>query len=153
MTAVGAGDAVWAGVQRLADRLRAAGGDVALSELLDAAEALRHVDLADREQLRTALRSTLVKHAHQLDRFDALFDRCFPARPPTVDDEPPAMTAADPRVAPAAGPELGERVRAAVDHGTEQELRVLAEEAVSRHAGWQPGCGAAARASGPARWT
>jgi uncharacterized protein len=139
MTAVGAGDAVWAGVQRLADRLRAAGGDVALSELLDAAEALRHVDLADREQLRTALRSTLVKHAHQLDRFDALFDRCFPARPPTVDDEPPAMTAADPRVAPAAGPELGERVRAAVDHGTEQELRVLAEEAVSRHAGFDQG--------------
>ena len=56
MTAAGAGDALWARVHDLASRLRAAGADVSLSELLDAAEGVRHIDLADRAQLRTALR-------------------------------------------------------------------------------------------------
>ena len=40
---------------------------------------------------------------------------------------------------PARPPGLGERVRAAVDAGTEAELRVLAEEAVARHAGFEQG--------------
>ena len=36
-------------------------------------------------------------------------------------------------------PALGERVRAAVDAGTEAELRLLAEEAVAHHAGFERG--------------
>ena len=94
MTAAGAGDALWARVHDLASRLRGAGTDVSLSELLDAAEGVRHIDLADRAQLRTALRATLVKHAHELDRFDALFDRCFPARP-VATPEPAASSDAE----------------------------------------------------------
>ena len=93
MTAAGAGDALWARVHDLASRLRGAGADVSLSELLDAAEGVRHIDLADRAQLRTALRATLVKHAHELDRFDALFDRCFPARPVATPGPVPAAGA------------------------------------------------------------
>jgi hypothetical protein len=141
MTAAGAGDAIWGRIHRLASQLRAAGADIALSELLDAAGAVRHVDLADREQLRTALRATLVKHAHELARFDAAFDRSFPARPVRGAGEP----AASPDRAAAAGPgpgvgaALGERVHTAVEAGTEQELRVLAEEAVARHAGFEQG--------------
>jgi uncharacterized protein with von Willebrand factor type A (vWA) domain len=142
MTAAGAGDALWARVHDLASRLRSAGADVSLSELLDAAEGVRHIDLADRAQLRNALRATLVKHAHELDRFDALFDRCFPARPAATLDPVPAAGAdaeAAPGSAGSPSPALGERVRAAVDTGTEEELRMLAEEAVGRHAGFEDG--------------
>jgi uncharacterized protein len=139
MTAAGPGDALWDRIHRLASQLRASGADIALSELLDAAGAVRHVDLADREQLRTALRATLVKHAHELSRFDAQFDRCFPARGVPGAGEPEATPPAPAGGAPAADPALGERVRTAVDHGTEQELRVLAEEAVQRHAGFEQG--------------
>jgi len=142
MTAAGAGDALWARVHDLASRLRSAGADVSLSELLDAAEGVRHIDLADRAQLRTALRATLVKHAHELDRFDALFDRCFPARPvATAEPVPAAGADAEATSLPAGSPSpaLGERVRAAVDAGTEEELRILAEEAVGRHAGFEDG--------------
>ena len=139
MSTAAAGDALWDRVLALASGLRSAGVDVALSQLLDAAEALRHIELADREELRMALRTTLVKHAHELPRFDALFDVSFPARPPAPGD--PASLAPPPPgiVAPAATPALGERVRAAVDAGTEAELRLLAEEAVARHAGFEQG--------------
>jgi uncharacterized protein len=140
MSATAAGEGVWGRVEQLASGLRASGADVALSDLLDAAEALRHIRLADREELRTALRATLVKHAHELARFDALFDRCFPARPQAPDGPAPAAPAPTPGgAAPAADPGLGERVRAAVDAGTEAELRLLAEEAVARHAGFEQG--------------
>jgi uncharacterized protein len=139
MTAA-AGDALWARVHDLAARLRGAGADVSLSELLDAAEGMRHIDLADRAQLRTALRATLVKHAHELERFDALFDRCFPARPVAAlepaDDSGAAAVAGTAGLPSAA---LGDRVRDAVDAGTEEELRILAEEAVGRHAGFEDG--------------
>jgi len=39
MTAAGPGDALWDRIHRLASQLRAAGADIALSELLDAAES------------------------------------------------------------------------------------------------------------------
>jgi uncharacterized protein with von Willebrand factor type A (vWA) domain len=139
MSTAAAGDALWDRVLVLASRLRSAGTDVALSQLLDAAEALRHIRLADRDELRTALRTTLVKHAHELARFEALFDVCFPARPPGPGDPAPPAAPPPGRVAPAAAPELGERVRAAVDAGTEAELRLLAEEAVAHHAGFEEG--------------
>ena len=118
-------------------RLRSAGTDVALSQLLDAAEALRHIRLADREELRTALR-TLVKHAHELARFDALFDVCFPARPPAPGDPAPpaAATAGDARPR---RPAAGRAGAGLVDAGTEAELRLLAEEAVAHHAGFEQG--------------
>jgi len=142
MSAAAAGDALWARVQQLASGLRAGGAEVALSELLDAAEALRHVRLADRRELRTALQATLVKNAHELARFDALFDRWFPAHPAGDDEAPAGPPAGAPdSVTPpdGAAPALGERVRAAVNAGTEAELRVLAEVAVARHAGFDEG--------------
>jgi uncharacterized protein with von Willebrand factor type A (vWA) domain len=142
MTRSGAGDALWDRVHELAAGMRTSGADLALSELLDAAEALRHIRLDDREELRTALRATLVKHAHELARFDALFDVCFPARPPAPGDPGPGAASPPPPGAgsrPPAAPVLGERVRAAVDAGTEAELRLLAADAVARHAGFEHG--------------
>jgi uncharacterized protein len=142
MSGAAAGDAVWDRVHQLASGLRSGGADLALSELLDAAEALRHIQLADREELRTALRTTLIKHAHELERFDLLFDRCFPPAPRAAgagDAPPPVVADPGTGAVAAAPPGLGERVRAAVDAGTEAELRVLAEEAVARHAGFEEG--------------
>jgi hypothetical protein len=132
-------EGVWSRVQRLTGELRLAGADVALSELLDAAEALRHIDLGNRDELRAALRCVLVKYPHHEARFEAAFDRCFPARPAgtpvAVDDArlQPGARAAPPAIAPAA---LDERIRGTVGRGTEQELRVLAEAAVARHGGF-----------------
>ena len=137
-----AGEGVWWRVHRLVRELRAAGADIALSELLDAAEALRHIDIAHRGELRTALRCVLVKHAHHEERFDAAFDRCFPARPAgpgasldRMTDEPagtPTRAGVDPDV-------LDGRIRRAVDGAGDDDLRLLAEEAVEQHGGFEEG--------------
>jgi uncharacterized protein len=135
------GGAVWARVQRLAGELRTGGADVALSELLDAAEALRHIDLGNRDELRAALRCVLVKYPHHEERFAVAFDRCFPARWARAGPSSP-----EERAEPASGhtgdvaPDgLGERIRGAVDGATDEDLRVLAEEAVEQHGGFDEG--------------
>ncbi|HEX6421289.1 MAG TPA: VWA domain-containing protein [Acidimicrobiales bacterium] len=133
------GEAVWTRVQRLTGELRAHGADVALSELLDAAEALRHVDVGDRSELKAGLRCVLVKHAHHEAAFDAAFDRCFPARwsrPPAHEHGGPAERQPDPAAATADATALDHRLRAAVDAGSDAELRVLAEDAVERYGGF-----------------
>jgi len=57
--------------------LRAAGLPVALTESLDALAAVRHVDLASRPAVRSALAATLVKRHEHLATFDAVFDLWF----------------------------------------------------------------------------
>ena len=58
--------------------LNVAGVPAALSEAIDAAVALGHLDLLDRGVVRAGLRATLVKRSDDLATFDALFDRYFP---------------------------------------------------------------------------
>lgn len=58
--------------------LRAAGVPVSLAEGLDAARALRVIDLAERESLRAAYAATLVKKPGYRPGFDVLFDLWFP---------------------------------------------------------------------------
>lgn len=136
-----AGAAIWARVQRLAHEMRAAGAEVALSELLDAAEALRHIDLGTRDELRAALRCVLVKHAHHEARFDAAFDRCFPARPAGARPPTgaPGADAADRDLAGLDPGGLGDRLRRSIDGATEDDLRVLADEVVEQHGGFDEG--------------
>jgi uncharacterized protein with von Willebrand factor type A (vWA) domain len=130
-------------LQRLVAELRASGAEIALAEVLDAAEALRHVDLGRRAELRAALRCVLVKYPHHDARFDVAFDRAFPARPPG-----PGAPATRPdrvgRPTGARAPEsmpgtLEARVRDAVDGAVLDDLRVLAEEAVDAHGGFDEG--------------
>jgi uncharacterized protein with von Willebrand factor type A (vWA) domain len=130
-------------LQRLASELRASGAEIALSEVLDAAEALRHIDVGRRAELRAALRCVLVKYPHHEARFDAAFDRAFPARPPGPG---PPTTGPDVtgEVVDALGPAtsggaLDGRVRDAVDGAALDDLRVLAEEAVDTHGGFDEG--------------
>ena len=60
--------------------LQAAGVNVSLSEIIDAARAMTEIDLARRPELHAALRATLVKQARHYPVFDWAFDRYFPAR-------------------------------------------------------------------------
>ncbi|HEX6237703.1 MAG TPA: VWA domain-containing protein [Acidimicrobiales bacterium] len=140
------GAATWRRVQLLGGQLRAAGVDVGLSDLLDAAEALRHVRLGDRSELRMALRCVLVRHAHHEATFDAAFDRSFPVRPALrpagVDADDPAAPG-DPGAARNGheapdDTDLAHRLRE-IEHGSEHELRILAEEAVDEHGGFDEG--------------
>ncbi|WP_113704338.1 vWA domain-containing protein [Nonomuraea lactucae] len=58
--------------------LREAGLPVSLAEGLDAARALRVIDLTERESLRAAYAATLVKRPGHRPGFDVLFDLWFP---------------------------------------------------------------------------
>lgn len=61
-----------------ADALRRAGVPVAVSQDIEALDAIRYLDLLDRAQLREALGAILVKaHAHR-GTFDELFELYFP---------------------------------------------------------------------------
>jgi uncharacterized protein with von Willebrand factor type A (vWA) domain len=131
-------------LQRLASELRAAGAEIALSEVLDAAEALRHVDLGRRAELRAALRCVLVKYPHHDARFDAAFDRAFPARPSGPGPPTVGPDAGDLAAAPATAPQgvpgpLNARIHDAVDGAALEDLRLVAEEAVERHGGFDEG--------------
>jgi uncharacterized protein with von Willebrand factor type A (vWA) domain len=64
-------------VLRFVHRLREAAIPVSMVETLDAMECIRHVDLADRNQFRSALAATLVKRAEHLRTFGSLFDVYF----------------------------------------------------------------------------
>ncbi|MCD0453658.1 VWA domain-containing protein [Actinocorallia sp. API 0066] len=59
--------------------LREAGLPVSVAEGLDAVRAIGHVDLIDREALRSAFAATLVKRPTHRAQFDLLFDLWFPA--------------------------------------------------------------------------
>ncbi len=62
--------------------LRAAGIPVSLTEHLDAAEALRHVPLEDREALKYALGASLVKSSAHWRAFETAFEIYFSLRGP-----------------------------------------------------------------------
>lgn len=122
-------DAVLGRLRALVGDLRRAHVPVGLASLVDAAAALGHVDLGARDQVRHALRATLVTRSEDL----ALFDACFDARfaPPPPRSTPPG----DPPAGAAAGP-LRDRIVDALARDDASALEALADEAVGRHAGF-----------------
>lgn len=68
-------------VEGLVAELRRVGLPIRVSESIDAAAALRHTDLSQREQVKAALRACLVKDSQQLAAFDTVFDLYFSLRP------------------------------------------------------------------------
>lgn len=66
---------------RLGRVLQAAGVNVSLAEIIDAATATGQIDVLARTELREALRATLVKDARHHALFEREFDHLFPARP------------------------------------------------------------------------
>lgn len=137
-------------VEGLIRELRDAGIPIATTEQLDAVRALTQVDLADRAEVQSALRATLVKTADHQRAFDVVFDLFFALRPSTLPDDDDAGGSA-----PVAGGGVdagGGGGIAKLDDGRIRELllgalhrddRITAQRIarllVDRHAGIQPG--------------
>jgi uncharacterized protein with von Willebrand factor type A (vWA) domain len=66
--------------------LREVGIGVSMVEAVDAAAALDHIDLLDRDQVRATLAATLIKSSRHLEAFDTAFDGFFATRPRPFDD-------------------------------------------------------------------
>ncbi|MEV4288644.1 VWA domain-containing protein [Nonomuraea bangladeshensis] len=119
--------------------LREAGVPVSVAEGLDAANALRVVELADRESLRAAYAATLVKKPAYRPGFDVLFDLWFPAT--TTGLRAPREEPLDPETATVE--ELRAYLAQLLTDGGEAEMRAFAQAMVSRFGRQQ--------ASGPGR--
>ena len=62
--------------------------DLSMAEIIDASRAAEVIDLGSRQQLRLALRATMIKDPQHYPTFDATFDRLFPVhlgRDPATD--------------------------------------------------------------------
>ncbi len=145
--------------QGFVHELRAAGLPVSMTEHLDAMRAVEHVGVADRELLRTALASALVKHHHHRRVFDTLFDVYFALAPLVTDAQALALDAVEAAGMPgrdesqagdrAAGAgrghgvltkeRLGELLLAALTAHDRDALRWLVARAVDQFAGIEPG--------------
>jgi uncharacterized protein with von Willebrand factor type A (vWA) domain len=109
--------------------LRDAGLPVSLAEGLDAAQALRVIDLSERESLRAAYAATLVKKPAYRPGFDVLFDLWFPssttgmyaARPPSAMNPDEASVN-----------ELREHLAGLLTNSTDAEMREFAQAMVER---------------------
>jgi uncharacterized protein len=73
-------------VEGLIAELRAIGFSISVSENIDAVQALKYIDLSDRESVKTALGSVLVKDYEHQSAYDAVFDVFFALR--TGDEQP-----------------------------------------------------------------
>lgn len=118
------------------DELRAIGIPVSMVETIDAARAMEHTDLADRENLRAVLGATLVKNARHYRAFDIAFDVFFGRRS--------VHRTADPSAVPGGGggadaDEFRDALVEALLSGDRDALRRLVGRAVDDFAGMEPG--------------
>ena len=138
--------------------LRSAGLPVSLTEHIDAMEAVRVVDLADREALKYALASTMVKsHAHWRP-FETVFEVYFSTlgggthleagdAGPVVEDDVEGLLKQLQAGRPDGGggpegltpEELAEMLYKALLDGDEAMAKALAKQAVTRFSGMEPG--------------
>lgn len=105
------------------EALREAGVPIAISENVDALDALRHLSLGDRESVRAALSTTLVKSDSHLPTFDMLFELYFGS----TEVERPGEEAAD-----AGEEDLRADVLGALTAGDGAAMPGLARRAVAR---------------------
>ncbi len=130
-----------------AGELREVGIPVSMVEVMDAADALRHTDLTDRESVRSTLAATMVKNARHQRAFDTAFDVFFGIRQaPDVDGDwasaEPGAPSAQGGAGGASSAELEELVEAllsALGEGDLDGLRRLVRRAVDQLSGFQPG--------------
>lgn len=129
--------------------LRAAGLPISTVEAIDAATALTHTGLGDREAVRASLCATLVKSSRHLEAFGTAFDVYFGLRAPESEAEADAAREAEEAallaaLGMAAGGEgdpalLGEALVAALLSGDRALLAALARRAVRALGGIEPG--------------
>jgi uncharacterized protein len=129
--------------------LQAGGVPTALTEVIDAANALSTVDLLDRSVVRECLRATLVKRPDDEGIFDLLFDRYFsttraepigstspdgPAAGSPTDSTPPGSSQAT-ADSPDPSNDLLRKLMEAIRNGDLESLRSLAEGLVDEFSG------------------
>jgi len=141
--------------------LRAAGIPVSLSEHLDAAEALRHIPLEDREGLKYALGASLVKSSTHWRAYETAFEIYFSLRGPEyqIDDQGDEPNGEEPSTSEQAGrgsgpgqgqggagggagmtpEELAELLYRALASSDPTIIQTVARQAVARYAGMEPG--------------
>ena len=111
----------------LTDALRGAGVPVAVSEEIDALNAIKHVDLVAKEDLRAALAATIVKSDSHRDAFDTLFDLYF-----GTGRGPEAFQDRDADDRPAEAAELADELFAALMAGDLAAMGEIARRAVAQ---------------------
>jgi uncharacterized protein len=136
--------------------LRAAGLPVSLTENLDAMEAVKHIEIEDRDAFKYALGATLVKNNAHWRAFETVFEVYFSLRGPQyqlADDadadefwremqdqmrqgEGKGMAGSMDSLTPE---ELALLLYQALINGDQALMRALARQAVSRFAGMEPG--------------
>jgi len=145
--------------------LRKAGLPVSLTEHLDAAEAVRHIPLEDREGLKYALAATLVKSSSHWRAFETAFEVFFAVRTggPSAAGQDGELGEADTEAEQAAGSgeggprgrgrswkgggggeamtpeELAELLFKSLLSADQAMMQVVARNAVDRYAGMEPG--------------
>jgi uncharacterized protein len=113
----------------LVDELRSVGIAVSVGDHLDAAQALSRISLWDKDVVRAALLSTLIKRAEYIDTFNLLFELVTGQPREPGADLVSVMTDEQLRV----------MLRQAAAAGDEYLLRLLADEYVRRYGGLEPG--------------
>ena len=139
--------------------LRAAGLPVSMTEAIDAADAVHHIPLEDRQALKYALAATLVKSSAHWKAFETAFEVYFSVRGPQFaidEDQPPGEQAGEPSEEeqsgrgqgrgrgsgggePLSAEELAEMLFRALLSANDAQVAALARQAVSRYAGMEPG--------------
>jgi uncharacterized protein with von Willebrand factor type A (vWA) domain len=126
--------------------LRGVGLPVSMAEMVDAADAVAHLDVTDRARLRRVLALTMVKRYDQMTLFHGAFDFCFPASgggelvPESPSGQPgsesPALSGAgiDSAGSPVQADLMAELV-AALRSGSADALRRLGVQAVDAFGG------------------
>ncbi len=128
-----------------AAELREVGIPVSMVEVMDAADALRHVELREREDVRAALGATMVKNARHQRAFDTAFDVFFGGRAAAEDAGEgggPGSQAPSGGGSGAGGADLQELIEGllgALGSGDMEALRSLVRRAVDQLSGFQPG--------------
>jgi uncharacterized protein with von Willebrand factor type A (vWA) domain len=142
-------------IDGLIAELRHIGLPISVSEHIDAVEALRFVDLGDRETVKIAVRSALVKDAEHQSAYDAVFDIYFALSRRQNAEADVGLTADGERRDSEGVYGVGGADRGGIDAVDEAGIHELLIEAlrrderlllqkiarvyVTRHAGFQPG--------------